>query len=673
MSTGDSKQTYTVEDIKLELRRAVRQLSELTRSDATFDQFCEQVLSKTVQLTGAHGSLLWESAGNGIQITHRNIPADFRVDIDEAQHREVVKRVIDQQQPACLESESLVGSEPSTADCMPCLIFLAPILNRQQQSCGALELLQRSQVSDSARDGYLKFLTRIAELFQRWHEHHDLERLSHSAEQVSTKMDFVNEVHKSIDFKETAFAIANESRRLLNCDRVSFAKWNGSSCKVIAVSSQDRFDNRANVVRKLGNLATSSVSGNIPLWLTGNTEGLAPEIVNRVNDYMDESHCRTLAVIPLMKQPENDPELEFNPKNRQKPKKLGALVVEYFDEDVSQDKVTETVGLVTQHAELASANAIEHDQIFLRPLWKRLGDLSWFLFHDHYAKTMTGIGALILFILFLVIVPSELKMRVSGVIQPSERSNIFAQTDGVVKQIHFDQGDIVKEGDTLIQMENVDLAMSLEDTQGQLKIVQEKLAFTNAQIGERSQLTESEVNTLWGQVGQLTEQKQNLERRLRLLKRKNEMLSINSPIAGTVVTWDARKRLEDLPISKNQHVLAIANFEGDWQAELRIPQNQVGYVVAAMEENSEPLTVEFRVATNPTVLVSGTLARLADRTDPSESGVPEFKAIVDADISALKELRPGAGLTAKIHCGRRSTGFVWFYQVIDFLRTRVFF
>jgi hypothetical protein len=37
------------------------------------------------------------------------------------------------------------------------------------------------------------------------------------------------------------------------------------------------------------------------------------------------------------------------------------------------------------------------------------------------------------------------------------------------------------------------------------------------------------------------------------------------------------------------------------------------------------------------------------------------------------ELRSGAGATAKIRCGTRSLGFVCFYQIYDFLRTKVFF
>ena len=677
MSTGESKQVDSnVEHIRTELRQAIRHLSELSRSDSSFDEFCQQVLTRVVKLTGAHGALLWQApVGGQPRITHKTGAPNFVLKVDDQLHQDVVLEVIEKKTPLGIESESL-RSEKIADDVSGtnCLMLFSPVHNRKKEVCGAIELLQRNDISLGAKEGYLKFLDRIAELFQRWHEHHDLARLSYNAENASTTMDFVTEVHRSIDFSETAFAIANESRRVLNSDRVSFAHWNGSKCKVVSVSSQDRFDNRSNVIRKLGNLATASVKGNVPIWVTGDTEGLPPEIIKRLNDYLDESHCRTIAVLPLLKRPDEQTELEFKPSQRKKPKKLGALIVEYFDSDVTQDKVSDQIALVQNHAEIATANSLEHSQIFLRPVWKRMGDVSHFLFRDHYAKTMTALVALALFTLYLIFFPAELKMRVSGVMQPEQRRNIFTLTEGIVKQVNVDQGDQVAAGATLLELVDPDLEIAREESRGKLEVLEKEIEAMDAQVSRSGQRNEQQDQiSMWGHVQQLKSQRVNLNNRLKLIETKMSMHKITSPIAGTVVTWDARKRLTDLPVGRKQFVMAIADFEGDWVAELRIPQHQVGYVAAAVAKSDEPLDVEFRVATNPNKLIMGKLIRLADRTDPGQSGVPEFRAIVSADTSELEDLRPGAGLTAKIHCGETSTGFVWFYQVVDWLRMNVFF
>jgi hypothetical protein len=141
--------------------------------------------------------------------------------------------------------------------------------------------------------------------------------------------------------------------------------------------------------------------------------------------------------------------------------------------------------------------------------------------------------------------------------------------------------------------------------------------------------------------------------------------------------------LLNFPTTANLALLEVADFEGPWQMELKIPQNKIGYVTKAMleaEENptlDDQLEVEFRIGTNPNLVLDGRLISVASRAVPSESGIPEFRAMVEADAEQFQqlsdELRSGTGVTAKIHCGQRSLGFVCFHQIIDWVKTNVFF
>jgi biotin carboxyl carrier protein len=310
----------------------------------------------------------------------------------------------------------------------------------------------------------------------------------------------------------------------------------------------------------------------------------------------------------------------------------------------------------------------------MMPLWKRLGELRTFLFRHHFAKTMTALAALAIFTLFLIFYPATLKMKVEGVIQPDERRNIFARTEGIVEQILVDQGSRVKKGELLLTLKDPDLDLQIVDIEGELKVNQRQLEEVIAKINSGQVVEEKDKQTLFGEHDQFVSRRKNLNQQLELLRAKKTAHEIFSPIDGTVVTWDAKNRLKDLPVAANQQVLAIANFEGTWQTELRIPQNKLGYIAQAIADNGgQQLDVVFRVATNPNVVLHGKLKQIADRADSGQSGVPEFRAIVDADISQLKDLRPGAGVTAKIKCGDAPLGFVWFYQIVDFVRMHVFF
>ena len=49
------------------------------------------------------------------------------------------------------------------------------------------------------------------------------------------------------------------------------------------------------------------------------------------------------------------------------------------------------------------------------------------------------------------------------------------------------------------------------------------------------------------------------------------------------------------------------------------------------------------------------------------------KVDVAIDRGALTEPRPGATVIARIHCGRRSLGYVWLHEVWEFIQTRILF
>jgi hypothetical protein len=46
---------------------------------------------------------------------------------------------------------------------------------------------------------------------------------------------------------------------------------------------------------------------------------------------------------------------------------------------------------------------------------------------------------------------------------------------------------------------------------------------------------------------------------------------------------------------------------------------------------------------------------------------------VAIDKTQLPDLRPGASVTARIDCGTRPIGYVWFHDVWEFVQTQVLF
>ena len=140
------------------------------------------------------------------------------------------------------------------------------------------------------------------------------------------------------------------------------------------------------------------------------------------------------------------------------------------------------------------------------------------------------------------------------------------------------------------------------------------------------------------------------------------------------MNWDAKRKLEGLPVVFGQPLLTVADLKGPWQVELLIPQARAGYIREAFDKSGKKeLPTDFLLTTDPNTRISGRLVRISDRAETNAKGLTEFRAIVEIDSGKLATPQAGAGVIARVNCGPQPMGFVLFYQVYDFLRTRVFF
>ncbi len=680
MSTDTRNQNEAAEQVKQQVRNTIQELRELVRAGLSFDEFCQTLLAKAVPLTGAFGAIIWRAggeqgqlimaAGHGprVEEIHPHHPAHQSMLLDSAskQHSLVVPS----------EALGLFNGIVNAAGQRPgeMLLLVTPVFDRKKNCWGVLELLQRPDIMPAAQQGYLKFLGELAGLFPRWHEQNDLKQMSSAESNWANRLTFAKEVHRSTELEPTAYAVANEARRLLHADRACVAIWDGSQAKIRAISSQDRFDNRANVVKRLRAVATAAVRSATPLWLTGDTSALPPKVATLVNSYLDEAHSRTLAVLPLE---EFQPETASISVKRTKPKRkrrLGALILEYFDREVPQEAREEELKLVVDESSVALTNALETNEILFLPLLRWLGGLKRFLLGDHLSKTLTGLAVLAGLIAFMSLWPTPMRLKIDGVLQPEIRRNLFTELDGVVERVHVDHNAVVREGELLLELNNEPLRLKALELSGQITTNREQIDGLRRQQLQLKNMKEDERLSIAGRIEQLEIQNKNFQEQLGRVERQLQALKIYSPIGGTVLTWEAKRRLDKLPVQANQPVLSVAQLDGPWQVELMIPQNRVGYVTRALQESEAgQLETEFVLATNPNVRIKGRLLRIAERAEADPSGSLAFRAIVEVDKSGLANPQPGAGVSARVDCGQQPIGFVWFFQIVDFVRTHLWF
>src|SRR5205823_1153859 len=77
---------------------------------------------------------------------------------------------------------------------------------------------------------------------------------------------YVQEIHRGLDRHATCYAIANEGRRLIECDRLSVAVMRGRRLVVEAVSGQDTLNPRSSAIAALNRLASTVGAAGDELW-----------------------------------------------------------------------------------------------------------------------------------------------------------------------------------------------------------------------------------------------------------------------------------------------------------------------------------------------------------------------------------------------------------------------
>jgi multidrug efflux pump subunit AcrA (membrane-fusion protein) len=330
--------------------------------------------------------------------------------------------------------------------------------------------------------------------------------------------------------------------------------------------------------------------------------------------------------------------------------------------------------LAASHAALALANAREYGSLPLLSVLRTLRRGSALFAPGTRKKTFAIAGAVLLLLVVATFVPVEFGVHTRGTLEPVVRHHVFSPLDGTVKRIFVKHGDHVAAGDPLLEIQNVDLDVSLSDAVGKHSAAHEQLVSAERALYEdSSRVGPDERHRLTGWRNELKQQLASLDEQIGLLRKKRERLVVRSPVTGEVTTWNVAELLAARPVRQGQILIDVADVEGPWELELKVPEDSVGNVLEARREIAADLRVIYRPAADPR---SDRSARLGDVHWSAEVRDEDGNTVLmkaSLDEQHVARLRPGAEVTAKIYCGRRALGYVWLHDVVDFVRTKIIF
>jgi hypothetical protein len=689
MSSDQAVNAESIEQTKQQIRGLVSEIAQLSKSDLEADQYYAAFLQRIVDALAALGGAVWiMTEGRRLDLAYQIKISETLLDTqseDASRHFGLLNHVAATGEPRLVPPLSGAADEQSAGNPTSNLLVLAP-LKSDNQIEGVVEVFQRPDAQPVTQRGYLKFVVQMCELAGEWLKTRKLRQISNRHSLWAEADQFSRIVHENLDLRETAYTVVNEGRRMIGCDRVSVGIMHGRKCRIEAVSGQDTIENRSNIVNFLGQVATRVVATGESLWYDGSTEDLPPQVEKALDNYVDESHTKMLAVLPVRrpKRPEDvrqtvtgEADQESNLANEI----VGALIVEQIESSLPEEVLRSRTDLVYEHSARALTNSLDHSRIFLMPVWRAVGKMKWAVKARTMPKSVMILGAIFVLLVAMFVFRKDFNLQANGALQPVEKRDVFVAVDGDVIEVLVEDQDPVEAGDLLVRLRNTDLEVEFKDVLGQYQAKTQRMFSVQYALNDQENLSEVEKIRLGGEKRELEQELKILEEQYELLNTKKERLEIRAPISGEVMmSWDVQKSLLRRPVTTGQILMTVADTSKDWELELYMREGRAGHV--RRTRNDEQLcekypgageNVTYILATDPGTYRHGKIKDIKGGTELHQEEGHIVKMKVDIDGEEIGNPHPGATVTADVYCGRRAIGYVWFHEAWEWVQANIFF
>lgn len=686
MTTDESA---SIENIWQEIEELVLGLAQISRTEVSSQRFYAELVERAVRGLGAEAALLWTpNSQKEFELQQRQginpeTNSSLALSPQEiTQHRQLLNEALLENQPVSISAGSGLSDQHQGRNPLKENLILCPIRFMQDSiaSIGILEIIHQPPRAYSAQEGYLRFISALCEISDDFCQHQQLLKLQELETLWEQFERFSEHVHLHLETQQTAYIIANEGRLLINCDRLSVLQRTGQSYRLLAASGVENIERRSESVQRLEALVTSVQALNRHYWTWEADQNLPPQIADPLHAYLDLSASRSLMIFPLKHITQENAEPATNTR-LQSPsvtseQTIGAIVVEQFREVTTSQTILDRALAVSRHGGTALFNALQHESFPFFPLLKFWSSSPTRSRKFTWRKTMTAGLILAVISAVLMLTPADFTIEGTGALQPVQQQNIFATSDGIVDQILVDQGEEVQTDQSLIILRDSELELESSRVRGEIQTVQKRLAVIQA---ARLELNPTDADALQ-QANRLTAEQEELNERLKslteqqaLLKNQQDSLTLKSPLAGEVLTWDLQEKLLARPVQRGQRLLTIADLKGPWVLKMQVPDSEIGHVLTARQQSKTPLNVSFLLLTDPDQTYTGTIETIAATAEPDQEGTPVVQITVKLDHETIKGLRPGASVLPQIDCGERSLGYVWLRRLWETVQRELFF
>ena len=642
------------------MERSIDDLAEVARGDVEPGRFFAEVLRRAMHPGGASHVVLWRATLEGRWDPAGEMPTTDSANADRvAERQELLNEVAADTQPRIIHDSLGTGDDPVGGS----RVF-SP-LRHAGATVGILETIHRLPAGGSLSPAVFQFFAALAEITADFLSQQELQQLRRAKLSWQQWDQYQLRLGQSLDLASVCAAVANDGRVVVECDRIAVLVRHGRRYRVQAISGVERTDPRSGGVQSLELLARQTAVQRRTFWSSSPVDATTdPAMQLAVDRYRRESGASCFGAVPLVAPRDNAAGTGTLPD--------AVIVCETFNPHEGWADVQSRAESLMQRSSLALRAAIERHDVPWLGAWQRLR-------HGRLLPRRPGVmlAALVLAVIIvaLVVVPAEFTVTGHGELWPNLRRDVFASTSGVVDQILVNHGDEVQPNQPLIVLRDPELEQDAPRVSGEIATTLERLR--GVQI---ARLTGGVTPDAVARARQLTAEEEELKERLKTLERqralveeRRQRLTLRSPIAGRVLTWDTTQHLSARPVERGQSLLTIGETTGPWIVEIQVADKDAGHMLRAQKTIGSALEVEFQLPSEPGRIHRGKVRDVALASESDDKSTGHVRVVVEFESSQVAQLRPGATAIPRIRCGRQSLGYVWLHDLIDAIRIQLLF
>ena len=706
-----------------QIEDAFEAAGKLSGSALAPTEFYQQFLNRTLSAIDAPAGAVWLRTPQGfLQLAcQENID---KVGLDARRggrqcHNEVLRQVFQTAppRPILLEPNGRMAPGPGEPGPVPPanltdhFALFAPILSPEKQPIGVLEVFQDATHDPRMYPTFLNYTFQMAGYASQYHNFSNI-RATAGVEKTYTQVEsFARQIHGSLDPTEVAYHVANEGRKLIECDRLCVGVRHARSrVTVEAVSGADVVEKASTHVRRLRLLMQSVLQWGETLTFKGEKDaGLPPAVAHALDDYLHESQPKLLIVQPVRDEREKDKDKAAR----------AVLVMECFNPPEQTETLVQRLEVVTKHAAPALYNAAQMKRVPLKFLW-------WPI-----AKVQEGVGGkgrfiavavavlLALFVSAMVLVPADLRMEAKGQMQPVEISKVFPPREGRLSEVRARPGDRIDPSFEVATFHSKEFeeeyrraSSDRDEANAQVAAASELLAKPGLRDEDKQRMT-TDLKTGQSKVARALDEMRTMDLQYNNGKPNRpgyfravaprfdaQLARAMDASKWTVLNDDRRENLLGRTLRPNEEIMRVGNLEGAWQVELKIPQRNIGQVLKAFADpeshhvEKDPvkgdrkyLVVDVLLSSQPDTSYEGRLyrddlmAEAVPNKNEHDENEPVVTAYVKLNVPGTDEAKwvprnhlvTGLEVRTRVRCGKHALGYTLFHGVWEWFYEKVVF